>query len=138
MSIKQRSKTNKPNKLLMRLIYAALLFIVVAIFVGKSFYNKIYAPNITVTEGTEYFYIPTGSDFEDVCIALEEAGYLKDVDGFKWVAEQKNYINIKPGRYRIKNNWTNNDLVNKLRSGNQTPVKVTLITSEQWQSWQVK
>ena len=125
MSIKQRSKTTKPNRLLMRMIYIALLLVLVAVFVGKSFYNKIYAPNITVNAGSEYFYIPTGSDFEDVYIALDEGGYLNDANGFKWVAEKKNYTNIKPGRYRLKNNWTNNELVNTLRSGNQTPVKVT-------------
>jgi UPF0755 protein len=103
----------------------ALLLIVVAVFVGKSFYNKIYAPNVTVEGSSEYFYINTGSDFEDVYIALEEGGYLKDSKAFKWVAEKKSYTSIKPGRYKLKDGWTNNDLVNLLRSGKQTPVKVT-------------
>ncbi|MBK3518498.1 endolytic transglycosylase MltG [Carboxylicivirga marina] len=125
MSIKQRSKSKKPNKLFTRLIYLALLVIAVTIFVGKSFYDRIYAPNVVTTEGKEFLYIHSGADFEDVCVALEDGGYLKDTDGFKWVAEKKNYSKVKPGRYKLKDGWTNNDLVNTLRSGNQTAIKVT-------------
>ena len=51
---------------------------------------------------------------------------LININSFKWLANQKKYIkNIKPGRYKIDRAFSNNDLVNLLRSGNQTPVKVT-------------
>ncbi len=125
MSIKQRSKKARPNKIAMRLFYVTLILILAAVLVGRSFYNKIFEPNIIVTPGEEYFFIPTGSDFEDVMIALEDGGYLKNAESFKWVAQQKNYTKVKPGRYKLINNWSNNDLVNTLRAGNQTPVRVT-------------
>jgi UPF0755 protein len=42
------------------------------------------------------------------------------------VAEKKNYIkNVKPGKYFINKDINNNDLINLLRSGRQSPVKVT-------------
>ena len=47
---------------------------------------------------------------------------------------KKYYSNIKPGRYKIDRALNNNELVNLLRSGEQTPVKVTfnnLRTKEQ-------
>lgn len=125
MTIKQRSKKTKTNKTFIRIIYLLIILMLVAVFVGKSYYNRIYAANVIVPEGKEIIYIPTGADLEDVYIALEDGGYLKNVKGFKWVAELKQYNSVKPGRYRLKNNWSNNQLVNTLRSGNQSPVKVT-------------
>ncbi|TRX63258.1 endolytic transglycosylase MltG [Carboxylicivirga sp. M1479] len=125
MSIKQNTKKKKTNKIFIRLVYISLLLILVAAYVGQSYYKRIYAPCVVVEQGKELFLIPTGSDFEDVLIALEDGGYLSDVDGFKWVAKQKSFTTVKPGRYKLKHNWTNNDLVNTLRSGNQSPVRVT-------------
>ena len=44
----------------------------------------------------------------------------------KWVAEKKNYPElIKPGRYVIDKELSYNGLINLLRSGKQTPVKIT-------------
>ncbi len=125
MAIQQRSKKAKTNKIMMRLVYVTLLVILVAALLGRSFYKKIFDPNVIVTANEEYLYIPTGADFEDLTIALEDGGYLKDVESFKWVANKKNYTNVRPGRYKLKNNWSNNELVNTLRSGNQSAVKVT-------------
>ena len=57
---------------------------------------------------------------------LSGKNYIIDLNSFEWLAEKKNYkYNVKPGRYRIKNNMSNNELINLLRSGNQIPVKLT-------------
>jgi len=51
---------------------------------------------------------------------------LINANSFEWLARQKKYdTNIKAGRYRINRALNNNDLVNLLRSGKQTPIKVT-------------
>jgi len=48
------------------------------------------------------------------------------VASFEWVARRKHYENkIRPGRYRIRNGMSNNELINLLRSGKQEPVRVT-------------
>ena len=83
----------------------------------------------------KYIHIPTDSDFSKVVNILVEHGLLININSFEWLAKQKKYYsNIKPGRYKIDRALNNNELVNLLRSGEQTPVKVTfnnLRTKEQ-------
>lgn len=86
-------------------------------------YSKIFAPN--VQQQTEFF-IPTGSSYDDVLSILSENDVLKDSLTFVYTAQLKKYGNtIYPGRYIAEKGMSNNDLVNMLRGGRQTPVKVT-------------
>jgi UPF0755 protein len=97
------------------------LLLVIAGFLAFNFYNKIYAPN-TTQEG--HVYIPTGSTIDEVEALIRP--YLKRVKPFVWVAGLKKYSNaIKPGKYWISKGLNNNDLVDLLRSGNQTIVKLS-------------
>jgi UPF0755 protein len=99
----------------------ALLLVIIGGFLTFNLYTKIYAPN-TSKEG--YIYIPTNSSMEQVEDSLRP--FLKRVKPFVWVAGLKNYSNtIKPGKYFISKDLSNNDLVNLLRSGNQTIVKLS-------------
>ena len=90
-------------------------------------YSRVYQPNIVLTDNTEKFiYIPSNSEFPDVVKVLIENGLLINANSFEWLAKQKKYdTNIKSGRYRINRVLNNNDLINLLRSGKQTPIKVT-------------
>lgn len=90
------------------------------------FYSRIYQPNVVMNFEKELFvYIPTNAAFEDVQQILVESGVVRNASSFRWVAEQKNYIHrIKSGRYLLENGMNNNELVNLLRSGRQTPVNV--------------
>ena len=101
------------------------------------FYSHIYQPNLVLKYEKEmYVYIPTDATFEDVQRILSESGVVQKTSSFRWVAEQKRYIHrIKAGRYLLKNGMNNNELVNLLRSGRQTPVNVVfnnLRTKEQF------
>ena len=90
------------------------------------FYSRIYQPNVVMEYEKEVFvYIPTNSTFEDVQQILISSGVVQNTSSFRWVAEQKNYINrIKSGRFLLDNGMNNNELVNLLRSGRQTPVDI--------------
>jgi UPF0755 protein len=89
--------------------------------IGYKFYSKIYASN--VTKDSEIF-IASNSDFDAVLASLNSI--VANKNSFKWVAEKKKYPNlIKPGKYLLKKGMNNNDLVNLLRSGNQTAVKLS-------------
>ncbi len=103
-----------------------IVFCIVSLIIlewGNQLYRKVYDPNI---KKTGILFIPTGSDIQNVTDLLIKEEYLKDPSSFRWVAVRKNYPNqIHPGAYKIKKGWGNNQLVNLLRSGNQTPVKVT-------------
>jgi len=91
-------------------------------------YSRVYQPNIILPNDAseKYIYIPTGAEFTDVVKVLSENGLLINANSFEWLAATKKYTNnIKPGRYIINRNLNNNQLINLLRSGRQTPIKVT-------------
>lgn len=97
------------------------LLIATGSILAYNYYNKIYKPN-TTREG--FLHIPTNSNFKDVENLVRP--FLKRVNTFKWVATKKNYPNtIKPGKYHISKGLNNNELVNLLRSGKQTTVKLS-------------
>ena len=91
------------------------------------YYKSVYVHNINLKNQEPYIYIKTGSNFEDVKNLLAEKNVLLNVASFEWLAKQKNYVDrIKPGKYKLENGMTNNQLVNKLRAGNQEPVNITI------------
>ncbi|WP_111708630.1 endolytic transglycosylase MltG [Lutibacter citreus] len=97
------------------------LLLIIGGVLAFNYYTKIYKPN-TVKDG--FVYIPTNSNYQDIENILRP--FLKRVKPFTWVANKKNYHNvIKPGKYHIKEGMNNNDLVNLLRSGKQTTVKLS-------------
>ncbi|MCX6297003.1 MAG: endolytic transglycosylase MltG, partial [Bacteroidetes bacterium] len=103
------------------------LFIILLLIVGVGgyfAYKTIYQSNVNLGDKkSEIIYIPTGSTFDDVIRILGENNILKNRSTFELLAEKKKYKNaIKPGKYRILANMSNNALVNLLRAGIQEPV----------------
>ncbi len=109
------------------LLAIALIFVIAGIKIA-SVYKQVFSPNIETPEKNEFFlYIPTGSQYEDVVALLEKEKMIKNRKTFDWAAEKKKYPeNIHPGRYRIRNNISNNELLNMLRAGLQEPVNVVI------------
>jgi len=125
MSIKQRNKRKKTSRLLVGLTIIIALFAVIGLM-GLKYYKWIFSENINLPNTQkEFIYIPTHSSFEDLTQILDENALLKNSKSFQWVAEIKKFEDVKPGRYLIKEGMSNNTLINLLRSGKQTPVKVT-------------
>jgi len=107
---------NKKNLILLIL---SLLIITGGVIV-YNIYGKIYKPNV-VKDG--FIFIKTNSTLTDV--ENEISSFLKQVKSFVWVAKRKNYQEaIKPGKYKIIKGFSNNDIINVLRSGQQTPTLV--------------
>ncbi len=108
------------------------IFFAVIILLSASLsyilYNKIFVNNISENiEKSFFLYIPSNANFATLADTLQKHKVLKNFDSFKWVAEKKNYINrIKSGRYELKKGMNNNDLVNMLRSGNQSAIRLTI------------
>ena len=123
--------TVRKNKysLTSKILIVSVSFILLACGVmSYELYSRVYQPNIIFSNENkeEYVYIPTSSNFEYVVEVLSSSGLLVDVNSFKWLAKHKNYnTNVKPGRYRINKILNNNDLINLLRSGDQTPIRLT-------------
>ncbi|MBF45208.1 MAG: aminodeoxychorismate lyase [Flavobacteriales bacterium] len=93
---------------------------------ASVFYSRIYQSNVSLDYQKEVFiYIPSSASFEDVLQQLTLEGIIINSSSFRWISERKRYTNnIKSGRYLIKDGMNNNELVNLLRSGRQTPVNV--------------
>ena len=102
-------------------------FTILLVLGGYWAYRTVMSPNVTTPEGKEaVIYIPTGSDYEAVKNILSQGNFLANEKSFNWVAQRKDLPNnVHPGRYVLKNGMSNNQLVNMLRGGLQTPVNVT-------------
>ncbi len=105
------------------IIPSAILGLIILFIIFLNTYKKIYKPNIS--KSSYALYIPSKSDYTNVVEILERDSVLNSVSSFKWLAEKKNYPNhIYSGKYILDSSMSNNDLIDKLRSGFQDPVKV--------------
>ncbi len=107
----------------MKKIVAGILVVLVIIggIIAYNFYQKIYSPNV---KETGFIYIPTGSSFEDLTQIISP--FLKNPKSFIWVAEKKKYQEkIRAGKFKITQEWNNDELINHLRSGKAETVTVT-------------
>ncbi len=108
-----------------------LIATAVVILLGMSaffwLYSQVFKQNIFLErESHTYVYIPANATMEQVIDTLKKHTHIKNVNSLVLTMKLKKYDRlIKPGRYKITNAMTNNDLVNMLRSGNQAPVRVT-------------
>ncbi|MFI5203236.1 MAG: endolytic transglycosylase MltG, partial [Flavobacteriales bacterium] len=114
----------------------SLAFLIVSLggYYSYHYYNRIYATNVVVENGRTFIYIPTGSTSDYVAEMLHQGGLIISIEDFKWLAAKKNYQgdNVVPGKYEIKNGWSNNDLIRNLRAGHgRVMVKVTIGTTRQ-------
>lgn len=107
-------------------ISTALLLLIIGGVGGYFAYKTIYQTNINLGQKkSQIIYIPTGSAFADVMKILSENNILENPSTFEFLAEKKHYKNaIKPGKYRILANMSNNALINLLRAGIQEPVEI--------------
>ncbi|MCF8233823.1 MAG: endolytic transglycosylase MltG [Bacteroidales bacterium] len=119
-------KRRKKTKLQKFILFTLLFLILVALVVGYMLYRVMYHPNVWLGEKEEVsVYIPHGTDFNEVKSILYSNGMIVNRRNFEWLAKQKEYpANIKPGHYVIEQGMNNNDLINMLRAGKQTPVQV--------------
>jgi len=95
---------------------------------GYYVYNSIFTSNTAFDSKEKIVYIPTGANFQTVVDSLQPL--IKDLESFSLVAQKKGYSgNVRPGKFLLKKGMNNNELVDRLRSGN-TPVRVIFNNQE--------
>lgn len=121
---------SKRTKLIILISVIIIAGLTIGIFFAHKYYNWIYGPNIDLgMKEYDYIHIPTNSDYEEVLKILKDKEILMNLSSFDFVAERKNYMSrIIPGRYKVENQMSNNDLVDLLRSGDQSTLNVTFIS----------
>ena len=112
----------KNKKILYFLIGAGILILVILFVI----YTNVFSISVIPEKKNQVIYIPTGSSYIQVLDSLKSNLTIKNLKVLKWIAKKKSYQDkIKPGRYVINKSLSYNSLINMLRSGRQSPVKVT-------------
>ncbi|MBS1755713.1 MAG: endolytic transglycosylase MltG [Bacteroidetes bacterium] len=107
------------KKIVKWILIALLLIVVYATWC-------VFGPTVSAPSA-KYFYINTGATYSDVKAALLKENIVSHSYVFEKIAQQASYpSNVKPGRYEIKNGSSLLSLVRKLKSGNQSPVKLVI------------
>jgi len=106
------------------LLFAAGLLLCILAVIGYAMYKYFYAPNVKIAK-TDFLYIPTGSNLDDVFNLLETKKIVVNINTFKRAAKFLKYGKVKPGRYKIVNGMNNKSLIGMLRLGNQEAVRIT-------------
>jgi UPF0755 protein len=103
-------------------IIISLLLLLLAIggFIGY----KLFSPAVH-NKDNAYFYIKEG---QDIAIVKENLVYQQFISGsgFDLAARLLKFKKVKPGRYKLSNGMSVYKLIKLLRSGEQSPVKVTI------------
>ena len=80
-------------------------------------YKVMFKSNTSFEEDSVFIYIKTGTTYDELLFDIKS--YLKNIDDFDVLAKRKKYF-VKPGKYIIKKDMNNNDIVNSIRSNNIT------------------
>jgi UPF0755 protein len=109
-----------------KLLFYLSGFLILTIVIMVLIYRVLFGTSIQTKIKNQIIFIPTGSSYEQVIDTLESNLIIKNPKVLDWLAHKKNYPGlIKPGRYVIAGNQSYNGLINLLRSGRQSPVKLT-------------
>ena len=115
------------KKVTKRLLIACIILTLIIITAcGVIGYYLLYSPNFKSTE-TKYVYIyEDNKNFEVLCEDLRDLAGCANIKLFKILANFRNYPeNMKSGRYAVEPKMDNNTLLNRLRRGQQSPVRLT-------------
>lgn len=123
-SYNDRRKKDRIRRRWTVIIFFVIICAVIAFFTRDYLY--ISKPIIETTDGQNVsLYIPSNADYQYVKKEIASLKVLKSEHAFDWLAQKTKYNeNIHPGRYVLSNGMTNQQLINMLRMGHQTPVKV--------------
>jgi len=121
MNVQKGKKKNSGTAMWLLL---SLLLLIVA---GSAVAYKVFGPNTGDMRKGEYLYIPTGASYMLVLDELVNGGYIDDAASFDILAKRANYPDmVKAGKFKIKKGTSNYELIRKLRSGRQEPVKLVI------------
>jgi len=99
---------------------------------GFVLISQIFSANTKFEEKELYVYVPTGANYTDVKKILEP--YIKNFDNFEMVANKRSYPeNVKSGRFLLKKDMNNIDLVRAMRSN--VPVKLAFNNQERLENF---
>ena len=113
---------NTMKRLILTIFYIVLF---AAFILTVALWAIVLRQNVRAHEPVRIF-VPAGSDFNALVDTLESTGILRSRSNFVVTSQLKSFgRTVKPGSYIIEPGMSNNNMVNLLRSGRQSPVNVT-------------
>jgi UPF0755 protein len=109
-------------------IVAVVMIVFTIMLSSFSFYTYqiLTTPNILVDKPDQYFAINKGTTFKQLQNQLYDERIVNDLVSFSLLAKFKGLDdNIKNGMYLFKKDMSNTAAINMLRSGLQSPVRLT-------------
>lgn len=112
----------KSRKIILLIVSGTLLVIFIIFLV----YKTIFGFNITPKGSRAVLLLSENSTYSRVMDSIKVNLHVRNLKVLQWVALNKHYpVLVKPGRFVIDKKMSYVRLINLLRSGRQTPVKIT-------------
>ncbi|UYZ57356.1 endolytic transglycosylase MltG [Hymenobacter latericus] len=109
-----------------RFAYPLGIFGILLITFSYYFYQIFYTPNVETKGRPTYVVVKPGQSAKSVLETIDQSGVIVDKLSLHFVARLMKYDRlVKPGRYELKDGYTNRQLINDLRRGIQAPLKLT-------------
>ncbi len=121
--IKREKNRSRRRQIILGIIFIMLLGAAIAGYLG---YSMVYKPNVWLNgQPSMAFNIKSGSTWEDVKQMLYKNGTIVHRASFEQLAGIMKYpAHIKSGHYVIREGMSNKQILSKLRSKQQDPVKL--------------
>lgn len=89
-------------------------------------YQILFTPNILIDQDDQLFAVHRGTTFKQLQDQLYDQRVVNDLVSFSFLSRIKGLDeDLKPGMYMLKSKMSNTEAINLLRSGRQTPVRLT-------------
>jgi UPF0755 protein len=111
-----------------RKIWLAALIIFSVVLTSGTFYawQVLFTPNMQLDKESTSFIIRPGENFKSIQNRLYNEGIVHEPVSFGFLARLLDYDKqVRPGHYIIEKNMNNLQAVRMLRSGAQTPIRLT-------------
>ena len=92
------------------------------------FFQIFYTANVETNDRRVFVLVPRGATWKTALDRVEATGSIIDKLSLRFVARLMDYDKpgaVKPGNYELKEGFTNRQLINELKSGSQSPLRLT-------------
>ncbi|WP_051718876.1 endolytic transglycosylase MltG [Hymenobacter sp. IS2118] len=104
----------------------SVIFTLALVCFSYYFYQVFFTANIETKGKPTYVVIQRGDDWKAALKTIDATGVVVDKLSLHFVAKLMKYPeHVKPGRYELKEGYTNRQLINVLKAGLQSPLKLT-------------
>ena len=104
----------------------SVIFTLALVCFSYYFYQVFFTANIETKSKPTYVVVHRGDDWQAALKTIDATGTVVDKLSLHFVAKLMKYpAHVKPGRYELKDGYTNRELINVLKAGLQSPLKLT-------------